>query len=363
MKKITVVLFVILLFSISCRAVEPDYIGEISDAIPGEISEIIGDETTYDGNFGDDIDFGLFFNMIVRALASAVPSATKSLAAVIGLLIISSVLGALREAVYSKTLGDAVEFLSALCVCASAFSMTSAVFSVAEGFINGLSAFLEVLLPIMTAIGVASGSITFAASSAAVVSAAVALLGMVCTSFAFPLLKVCFSISIASAMCGSVNLSGISTAIKKLITYIMSVSGIILVAVLTFQTIITKSADTAAIKGVKFTVGTLIPLVGSALGDAMTTISGSVGVVRATVGVAGAVILCAMVILPTANLLINKVFLDISGGVADLLGLKKEREFLAQMSGVVGFLAAITAFIGVFFIIAVSVIAATGVNV
>ena len=363
MKKIFAIFFVVILFSVRCFAAEADYIDEISNAVPDEIEEIIGGDLPDGGFTSSDISFGLFFNMILRALASAVPSATKALATIVGLLIISSVLGALRGAVYSKTIGDAVEFISVLCVCAAAFSMTSAVFSVAEEFITGLGTFLEVFLPVMTVLGAAGGSITFAASSAAVVSAAVTLLGAICTSFAFPLLKVCFSISISSAMCGSVDLGGISSAIKKLITYIMTITGIILAAVMTFQSIITKSADTAAIKGMKFTVGTLIPLVGSALGDAMTTIAGSVGVVRSAVGVSGAIIICAMVILPTANLLINKLFLDISGGVADLLGLKKERAFLSQMSGVVGFLTAITAFVGAFFIIAVSVMAATGVNV
>lgn len=363
MKKLIAVIIVVTLFTVGAFAAEADPVGDIASAVPDDVSGLLDGALDDGGITQSEIGFGFFFNMIVRALAAAVPSATKNLALMAGLLIISSVLGALRGTVYSKPLGDAVGFISTLCVCAAAFSMTSAVFSVAEKFIDSVGAFLTAFLPAMTALGAAGGNVTFSAASAAVISAAVTVLGGVCASFAFPLLKVCFCVSVSSAICGSVNLEGVSSAIKKLITYVLTVSGLILAAVMTFQTIITKSADTAALKSVKFTVGTLIPLVGQALGDAMASISGSVGVLRAAVGVSGAVILCAMVILPTVGLLINKLFLDLSCGVAELLGLKKERDFLSQMSGVVGFLASITAFIGAFFIIAVSLIAATEVNV
>lgn len=368
MKRIIVFVLILAIFSVGALAVDEavkdgeEYMESVGSAVPDDARELLPDGTLDGSLSAGNIGVGTFFGMIVRALKGAAPKAAKNFALVIGLLIISSVVGAFRGTVASKGLGDALGFVTTLCVSAAAFAMTDAVFRVAEGFILTMKVFLEALVPTLTVLSAASGNLTFSAASAVTVSAAMTMLEAVTSSIAVPLLKICFCISVSSAMCGPVDLSGVSAAVKKLLTTVLMLSGVALSAVMIFQRIITKSADSAALRGIKFTVGSLIPFVGSAIGDAISTISGSVGLMRATVGISGAVIMCAMVIMPTAELLINKLFLDIASGAAALLGLDREKKFLSEMSGVVGFLVAIVAFVGTFFIIAVAVIAGTEVS-
>ena len=363
MKRIIAFIIVLFLFATVCSAADGSEIEDLQNIVPGSADSIIPGGFPDGGFTGDNIGIGLFLNMILRALKGAFPNAAKSFALMIGLLMISSVIGAFRGAVFSKALGEALGFISVLCVCGSAFLMTNAVFSVAEQFISGLVTFLEALIPIVTLLSAAGGNVAFASASSITIYGAMSLLGAVCSSVCMPLLKICFCVSITTAMCGPADLGGISHAVKKLLKYILSIAGIVLSAVLVFQRVITKSADSAALRGLKFTVGSVIPFVGSAIGDALSTLSGSVGVVRATVGISGAVVLCAMVIIPVAELIINKLFLDITSGVASMLGLGKEKTFISQMSDVVGFLIAIVAFIGTFFIIAISVMAGTEVSI
>ena len=363
MKRIIVFLIVLAVFSFACFAGDTEFPDEINEFVPGDALEVLPGGVPDGGFDSGDLDIGFFSSMIVRALKSAAPDASKNLALMLGLLIVSSVIGVFKSGISSHGLSEALEFISVLCVCGAAFSMTSAVFDAAEKFITGVGSFLEGFMPILSALSAASGNITFSVSSAISVSAALSVVSAVCSSVAMPLLKICFCISISSAVCGSVDLSGISGAIKKLLAVVMSLSGIALSAVMIFQRVITKSADSAAIRGIKFSVGTLIPFVGSAIGEAMTTVAGGVGVIRSAVGISGAVVLCAMALIPVSSLLINKLFLDICGGAAGMLGLDKEKNFLNRMSGVVGFLCALTSFVGVFFILSVSLIAMAEVNV
>lgn len=368
MKRVIVFIIVLALFSVGAFAGDADdmsagdYMENVGAATPDEARDILPDGALDGSLDGADIGVGTFFGIMIRALKGAAPKAARSFALVIGLLIISSVVGAFRGTVASKALGEALDLITTLCVCAAAFSMTEAVFRVAEEFISTMRVFLEALVPTLTVLSAASGNLSFSASAAVTVSAAMTALDAVCNSVAMPILKTCFCISVSSAIRGPVDLSGVSAAVKKLLTTVLAFSGVALSAVMIFQRIITKSADSAALRGIKFTVGSLIPFVGSAIGDAISTISGSVGLMRATVGISGAVIMCAMVILPTAELLINKLFLDIASGAAALLGLEREKRFLSEMSGVVGFLVALVAFVGTFFIIAVAVIAGTEVS-
>ncbi|MBQ0125541.1 MAG: hypothetical protein KBS59_04365, partial [Clostridiales bacterium] len=311
----------------------------------------------------DDISLGFFINTVIKAVSAALPDATAELCKIIGLLIVAAILRAFGNSVFSGAIAEGTEFLSSLCVCAASFELVSGTFDTLEKFVNDANALIAVLLPTLTALSAASGNVTFATSGAAVLNSAIAVLENVCASVAFPLLKACLCISLSSALCGSVDLSFVAAAIKKLLAYILLFLGTVMSCVLLFQRVITKSADTALLRGLKFSAGTFVPFVGSAIGDAMATVSGSVGVLRSTLGITGAVIICVMAILPSAGLIVRKLFIEISGGVASALGLSKESKFLCEMGGFIGFAVSITAFIGIFLVVSVSVLASAEVSV
>jgi stage III sporulation protein AE len=124
--------------------------------------------------------------------------------------------------------------------------------------------------------------------------------------------------------------------------------------VLAFQSVIAKSADTAAVKGVKFVLGNSVPVVGGALADAVGTLTSSLGLLKSTVGIVSAAIICLIFALPIIKLLIWKLAFDASSAISSALSLKKESKFFAEMGDIVGFLAAISASVAVFFIIALT---------
>lgn len=361
MKKLVCIIVCIFVFSLPCSAVDIDT-GDISSTVPGEVEELIPGGYPEGGFSGDDIGAGLFFKMIARAVSSAAPKAISSLMTLLGLILISSVLGAVRSSVSSNSVGAAMDFLSAACISSAVLGVTGGIFEMAETFITSLGAFMSAALPPLVLLCAMGGRTAFAASSSAVVSTALAVLDSLCSSAVLPLIKMCFCISISSAVCSGVDLGGISMLIKKIIGYVFSIGGIGLSVILMFQNVITKSADSAVIKGLKFTVGATVPIVGGAINEAMTTICGSVGVLRSTLGISGAVVICAIMIIPIAELSLNKLALDISAAVAGMLMLKKEQSLLSQIGSVIGFLIAICAFTGAFFIIAVAVMASAEVT-
>lgn len=347
------------LFSPACYA-QRDYFGELEKAVPFDAEELIPDIS--EGISQNDLNIGFFWEMILKAIYGAVPEAAGSFALMLGLILIASILGALRDTVLSKQICEAMELISVLTICTASYSMTSAVFDITESFINEMNTFLGGVLPTMMLLSASSGNASFAAASSAIILSALSMLEVMCASTLFPLLKLLFSVSVSSAVCGAVNLGGVSSTIKKLMKYIFVLSGIVLSAVLMFQKIITKSVDSASLRGLKF-AASFVPFVGSSIGEAMATLSGGIGVIRSTFGVSVAVIICAITVVPLLNLLLNKIFIDLSCGISSMLGLGKESGFLSEMSGVVGYLAAVVAFVGTFFTLAVSIIAATEVRI
>ena len=132
-------------------------------------------------------------------------------------------------------------------------------------------------------------------------------------------------------------------------------------AVLAFQGIISKSADSLAIKGIKFAVGSFIPVVGSAVNEALSTIAGGIGTIKAATGVVGAVAVCLLAALPIIQILMHKLFLELLSVCSGILGLGPEGKLISDIASFLGYTAAVMAISSVFFILSLSLMAASGV--
>ena len=130
--------------------------------------------------------------------------------------------------------------------------------------------------------------------------------------------------------------------------------------VLGINGIISASADNAARKSVKFAASSIIPIIGSAVGDAAGSVSASIAVVRSIVGGAGAAILLMVSIGPVCMLGIYKLSFEFISTAAGMLGLGRESKFLSEIAGVSGFLMAVVSCTGVFFIICLGLLASVG---
>ena len=130
--------------------------------------------------------------------------------------------------------------------------------------------------------------------------------------------------------------------------------------VLTFQSIVAKSADSVLFKGVKFALSSIIPVVGSAVGDAVTTVKGSISVIKSSVGTIGAIAVLLIFLFPFCTLWANKVAFELLSSVAGLLGLPREGKFLSEVSSVTGLMMAVISSSTVFFIVAMAIFASSG---
>jgi stage III sporulation protein AE len=161
-------------------------------------------------------------------------------------------------------------------------------------------------------------------------------------------------INTCSKICGGDLLCGFAGLVKSAMKSVLSFCAVGMGLVLAFQSVIAKSADTAAVKGVKFVLGNAVPVIGGALADATGTLTSSLALLKSTVGIAGAAVICVIFALPVIKLLLWKLLFDASCAVSSAFSLKKESAFFAEMSELIGFLAATGASVAIFFIIALT---------
>ncbi len=348
-------LFLFLLF-FSVDITAADSIIDDAPTVPEEIREYLpNDLFDYSAEeFFDVFTIETGMKTLLSIVADVFPDVMSAFLLLMGLCVVSAVLSALKESVCSQSLKYVIEFISVLCIASAVFSYVSVLFEDFKQFTEQVTSFMTVIVPAMSALILSGGEISASAVFASLLSAAVTLLETLCAALFVPLISALLCVSVTSSVCSEVDISGFSRLIKNVIVYLLSTAMLALTSIMTFQSVIAKSADTAAVKGVKFVLGNAIPIVGGALADAMTTVASSIGLIRAATGVGGAVVISVIFALPVIKMILWKLMFDAVGAVSSAFSLRKESAFFSEISQITGFLIAIMASIAMLFIIALT---------
>lgn len=169
-----------------------------------------------------------------------------------------------------------------------------------------------------------------------------------------PLTAVTAALGSAAAISPLPGIEKFAGLLHKLIVWGMAFAAGIFTAVLGIQGVLARSADSVSLKGLKFLISGSVPVVGSALGDALSSLTASLGLIKngtAMLGVAAV----AFVNLPSlSSLLIWKLMLFGVGIAAELFETKKIPAFLSVFTGVFNVLIAVMVFNACVFIIALA---------
>ncbi len=237
---------------------------------------------------------------VLKAAAEAFYPGAPFTDAAVCLLCSSSAYGILKRAY------DAVSY-SFQCVSALMDSMT-AVMCVSYGF---------------------DGKITSGASSVTALMFALQALRTVFTSVLFPLILMCFGVSLICRLGFDAGLSRVCRTASRAATLMLSAGGAVICAVLSYQTVITRSADGAALRAVKFASSSFVPVVGSSLSESAAAVSSALKAIRISAGTGGvlsvlaltlpsvAVTACCMLCMRAASFLCSLLGADVPAAFFD----------------------------------------------
>ena len=157
----------------------------------------------------------------------------------------------------------------------------------AAGLISSANTFLLTYIPIFSAVLLMAGQAASASAYHLILFAIVQGVSAVASSVLVPLLFCYLAFCLAASASGELQLTAIAAFIKKAVTWLLGIATTVLVGFLSIQSIVAAGADTVGAKAAKFVISSTVPVVGSALSDALLTVKGCVGLLRSSVGVFG----------------------------------------------------------------------------
>lgn len=330
----------------------------IFDALPYELREYLPEGTeSFDPELTrESFTFGFFINVILKLISAAINPAAKTFATLLGLTIIASVTGSLKGIFKSDGISSLFDFMSGLCIMLAMFSVTTGLFDSVSEYLTRLSVLVNAIIPVMTAMNVAGGNLGSAAVSANAMMLSVSFIQLLATSVMFPVLRICYGMSIASGL-GGVKLDGITKLIRGLLSWVLGIIAALIGCVMSFQNSIAARADSLAMRAVKFAASGAIPVVGSIAGDAVRTVAGSLTLVRTTVGWTGVILILLLTLPVIIEVLLTRLGVVLAETAANIIGCERERGLLNEISGLLGFLAAVSVISGLMFIYALTLFA------
>ena len=202
----------------------------------------------------------------------------------------------------------------------------------AAAAIKACAVFEKALIPVLAAIVTVSGNPTMAVSVQGAAFAAAEFVESLAKSFVLPLVGISGALSVSGAMLPTLRLNAIADIIRKtMITALVSAAGLF-TGFLSLKSLLASSADSLAVKGVKLASSTFVPVIGGAIGEAYTSVVGSLSLLRSTVGIYAVLALTVIGMPIIINLALWVLAMRVACAVSDLLDCRICSEILKSIA-------------------------------
>lgn len=170
-----------------------------------------------------------------------------------------------------------------------------------------------------------------------------------------PVVQVFFSLNIAACMQPKYAFNSLVSFFKKAVTILLGFASTVFTGLLAIKGTLASAGDSVAVRGVKMLVGSTVPVVGSALSDAYTSVLGSIALIQNAVGIFGIVVFALMHVPVVLDLLLWYLALAFSASVSEVLGQKQASILLNGIASTVSLVNTLVIFIAFILIISTGI--------
>lgn len=306
--------FLFMLFFVCASADEgEDVLEDFSSIIPDNVDINVGD-------VGSALGVDALLGEIVAALSDRAGDAAGFFLLLLGFAVVIS-LASHSSLANDAALDSAVQVAVSSVAAASIFA---ALYDVCLALENGLVSvvdFLASAIPIFTLISTSSGAVSTASTQAFNMNLTLALIEKFCTGALLPIAFAIFSLGFTSSISdGSVG--NVAKGVKSAFMWGVGIVGSLLSAIIAMQSVVASAADNATLRAARYAASGMIPIVGSSVASALSTLGGGMAYLKSTVGMGSVAVILALSIAPLVSLLLYRLsisacltFLEFSGSV------------------------------------------------
>lgn len=285
------------------------------------------------------------FSFGLGQLRRSFSSGLSLLAPLIAVILLSNVVG-----IFSEQMGQSAalfDFAFLLGTVALVLEAVQTVFGTVEEYLQRYLAAMTAANGSLCVLLAAGGEATAAAVSGSSVTFSVALTQLMSIGVVLPCVRTVLALGVLSALSSSVDLSGIIGFIRSFCTWGLGVLFAVFGGVQASALRTASGADTALVRGIRFSAARLIPVAGNMLSECFRTVLAGVGLIKSAVGGVGIAYIVYLLVPTVCAVLALKLAVLCGLFCAKLMGTRPITAFLESVGTALNLLLAICFFASV----------------
>lgn len=272
------------------------------------------------------------FALMLSGLQQAASAPFKAAAAVFGILLCGALLQTMKNSIGEKPLENVFQLVCTLSIAAVLLVPVSQCVTLAAQTIRDSSDFMLTFLPVFVGLVASSGHPASAVAAQSLLLLVSQIFSRVAATTFVPMVNIFLAFCVVAGISPGVRIMPIATFSRKAVEWGLGVCMTIFIGVLTVQSLIAQAADSVAMKTAKFVVGSVVPVVGSTITDAINTVVSCAGLLKTTVGAYAIVVFILAFLPPVLDCLLWTLAAELSAAAAEMLGLAGIPELLKSIA-------------------------------
>ena len=232
---------------------------------------------------------------------------------------------------------DVVAIVGALAITAVAVADANSLIGMGREALEQMETFSKILLPTTTA-GSPSGAVARQLATMLFSDILITLINRLLLPLVYTYIAAC----VAYAAVGNEGLKRIAGTLKWVVTSVLTVVLLVFVGYLTVSGVIAGSTDAVTVKAAKFTMSSLVPVVGGILSDAAETVLAGAGILKNAVGVFGMLAVLCMCVAPFLQLGIHYLTYKVTSALSATVSSGRVAGLIDQIGGAFGLVLGMT---------------------
>lgn len=204
--------------------------------------------------------------------------------------------------------------------------------------LNAAGAFIHSFVPVYTLLLSLGGNTSSALTYNSVTFTFAQIITLFTDSAASNLLGAFLALSVAFSLNSVTNLNKFIAVVNKAVNTVVGFVSSTFAALLTVRGAFSASIDTVSSKSIRFIIGSLIPVVGSSISDAYSTLLGSINIIKGSVAVVGISVILIIIFPPVLEATAYCLFLSFASYISDMAELNEISSVLRALSSGLRFL-------------------------
>lgn len=275
----------------------------------------------------------MILNIIFTMLGENVSLALKTIGSVIIIVIIHSILKAISENLGNENVSKIAYYIEYILIVTLIMTNFSTIITEMKEAVQNLTSFANSLIPLMMTLMITTGNVVSSGMLQPILLLIITFISNFMTNILIPIALISTALGIVSKISEQVQVGRLSKFLNSSMVWILGTVLTLFVSLTSLEGGLTASVDGVTAKAAKTAISSVVPVIGSILGDAVNTIMGCSNIIKNAVGVVGIIVILSICVRPIIQLVALTITYYLGAALCEPIADEKVVGILEQMGG------------------------------